>query len=342
MNDRLSNLQEAKDLAKLQAQMQRPAQTVHLDGGFELGWGTAIVCCGLVPYLNAMLPRSVWTSGWTGWIGFLPLACAAFAPYGIPKIIKRFITWPRTGYVVNPNDVTLIQLVMLMGFGLALGLCLTMPFILASEIRDVISHPGAQHDAQAIMLHSGELLVCATLAVYLARKTLRKRRPPLPTAYDSLQIKHRFAQTASGRKVLRGVKLTLLLLFLGTPVLAGALVFGLIYLVKSVTSRAELSLPQIGVVTLFVATNALLYLMCNAVAIKRYRWKWLVLALMVLGPMGMGWIVPWPAVQPQLTPVVQLFPPQAMLSIGFAWCLSGIAALILFVRHHPLPAADAA
>jgi hypothetical protein len=39
--------------------MLRPTQNVNMDGSFELGWGMALLCFGLVPYLNAVLPKSV-------------------------------------------------------------------------------------------------------------------------------------------------------------------------------------------------------------------------------------------------------------------------------------------
>jgi hypothetical protein len=168
--------------------MQRPAQNVNMDGSFELGWGMALLCFGWVPYLNAVLPKSIWASPWTAWISYLPmicLICAGFAPYGIPRMIMRFITWPRTGYVVNPNDVKLIQLVMLMVFGAALGFSLT-------------------------------------------------------------------------------------------------------------------------------------------------------LAIMLVGPITVAPAIPYPDVGPEMTPILGPFPP-VMLSMGLAWCLSGVASLISFIRHNPPP-----
>ena len=225
----LPDVPEVGDLAKLQAQMLRPAQNVNMDGSFELGWGTALLCFGSVSYLNAVLPESVWTSWWTAWIGYLPLICAGFAPYAIPRMIKRFITWPRTGYVANPNDLKLIQLVMLMVFGGALGFSLSLPFVLVSEIREAISQAGAHSDLHSIILHGIELLVCATLAVYLGRKTIRKRQP-LPAAYDAALINQGLGQTSAGRKTLRVVKFTLLLMFVGIPILVCGVVFGLMYL----------------------------------------------------------------------------------------------------------------
>jgi hypothetical protein len=332
----LSNLSEVRDLAKLQAQMQRPAQNVNMDGSFEVGWGMAPLLFGSVSYLNAVLPKSVWASPWTAWIAYLPLICAGFAPYGIPRMVKKFITWPRTGYVVNPNDVKLIQLVMIMGFGAALGFSVALPFILVAEIREAISQQGAHRDLHSIISHGIKLLVCATLAVYLGRKTIRKRQP-LPAAYDAALINQGLRETAAGRKRLRVVKSTLLLMFIGIPILVCGVVFGLMYWSKSVMRHMETQWPQLGILSFLVATNAILYLMGNGVAIKQHRWKWLVLPIMLIGPIVLAPAIPYPAVQPELLPSLELFPPQVMLVMGQVWFLSGAATLISFIRHNPLP-----
>ena len=339
MKDTLQGLPgapEVADLARLQAQMLRPAQNVNVDGSFELGWGMALLCFGSVCYLDADLPEPVGTSQWAAWIGYVPLICAGFAPYAIPRMIKRFITWPRTGYVANPNDLKLRQLVMLMVFGGALGLSLTLPFLLVSEIRGAISHTGAHSDLHSIILHGVGLLVCATLAVYLGRKTIRKRQP-LPSAYDAALINQGLGQTSAGGKILRVVKLRLLLMFVGIPVLACGVIVGLMYLGKSVIHHTEIHWPELGILSFLVAINAILYLMGNGVAIKQHRWKWLMLAIMLIGPIVVAPVIPYPAVKPELMPTLELFPPQVMLVMGLVWFLSGAATLISFIRHNPLP-----
>ncbi len=337
----LPNASEVGDLAKLQAQMLRPAQKVNMDGSFELGWGTALLCFGLVPYLNAVLAKSVWASPLTVWIGYLPmicLTCAAFAPYGIPRMIKRFFTWPRTGYVANPNDLKLSQLVRLMVFGAALGLSLSLPFVLVSEIRGAISHAGAHSDLQSSILHGVELVVCATLAVYLGRKTIRKRQP-MPSAYDAALINKGLGQTSAGGKILHVVKVRLLLMFVGIPIMVCAGVFGLMYLNSSVMRHTEIHWPELGILSFLVAINAILYLMGNGVAIKQHHWKWLVLGIMLIGPIAVTPAIPYPDVGPDMTPILGPFPP-VMLSMGLVWCLSGAATLISFIRHNPLPSTE--
>jgi hypothetical protein len=111
------------------------------------------------------------------------------------------------------------------------------------------------------------------------------KRKPLPSAYDTALIKG-MQQMDMGRKVVRRVKLTLLVLFLGIPVLVCGIVFGVNYLSRSVLSRGAIEWAQFGVLSFTGGCNALLYLMGNAVALKQHRWKWLTLALLVVGPLG--------------------------------------------------------
>jgi hypothetical protein len=187
-------------------------------------------------------------------------------------------------------------------------------------------------------LHGIELFVCATLAVYLGRKTIRKRQP-LPAAYDAALINQGFRQTAAGRKHLRLVRFALLLMFAGIPILVCGVVFGLMYLSKSVMRHTEIHWPQLGVLSFLVATNAVLYLMGNGVAIKQHRWKWLVLAILLIGPIVVAPAIPYPAVKPELIPILEPFPP-VMLSLGLVWSLSGAATLLSFIRHNPLPSTE--
>ena len=40
---------EVRELARLQTRMQRPGLEVNREGSFEIGWGIAMLCCGVVP-----------------------------------------------------------------------------------------------------------------------------------------------------------------------------------------------------------------------------------------------------------------------------------------------------
>ncbi|MGH7967807.1 MAG: hypothetical protein ACREIC_03670, partial [Limisphaerales bacterium] len=246
MNDdseRLTGMAEARELAALQAQMQRPAQNLNKDGGFELGWGLSLLCLGLAPYFSAVVTKSSWFSAWTAWIAFLPFICAAFAPYAVPKMIKRFITWPRTGYFANPDEVTLKQLVLLLVFGSAVGASLGQAFVLLVKVHEGTGGPGRHGEIQGILVNCIGLVLGAILAAYLGPKVIRKRKPA-PAAYDAALITQGLKRTAAGRKRLRVVKFTLITMFLATPILVCGVVYGLMYSSRLVLRHGEIHWSQ--------------------------------------------------------------------------------------------------
>jgi hypothetical protein len=77
---------------------------------------------------------------------------------------------------------------------------------------------------------------------------------------------------------------------------------------------------------------ALLYLMMNAVSIKERRWKWLLVVLMALGPLGICSFVPGNFIEVS-RPV--------MLFLGLVCFISGAVTLFSFLRHHQPPAPEA-
>ena len=122
-----------EDFRKLYYDTLRPARYVNIEGSAELGWGVAMVCFGLNSCIYLLFPHSPWTK----WATWLFLACAAFAPLLLPRIIKKFITWPRTGYVAYRHDkkfwTTIVSSTVIAG---VLGLLL--PVLLKSEIREAV------------------------------------------------------------------------------------------------------------------------------------------------------------------------------------------------------------
>src|SRR5215471_14732180 len=87
----VEDIQELRDLATLQAQMQKPARHTNIDGSFELGWGTMLLCAGLVPYFNAAVPKALWSSPWL-----------AYTAYGAPALHGLCsICHPKTGQTVH-------------------------------------------------------------------------------------------------------------------------------------------------------------------------------------------------------------------------------------------------
>jgi hypothetical protein len=327
-----------RELAELQARMLRPAQNVNMDGGFELGWGTAIFVFGLVPYLNALIPKTVFASPWTSWIAYVPLLGAAFAPYAIPRAIKRFVTWPRTGYVVSPNDLKLGYLVKLMVFGGALGLTFSLPFFMVSQIGDALNQPAAHRHLSGIIWHAAEFLVCGTLVVYLGRKVIRKRPPP-PAAYDTVILNEGLKQAPISQTRLRLLKTIVPLVLLGILLLLCAAVLGVLLMSKSILHLRTMRWSECGLVCFLVACNAALYLMANGIAFKQHPWKWLVVPAMLIGPILLAPAIPYPATQPELLPLFEQMPP-AMICLGLVWFLSGSFTLLSFVRHNPIPSAE--
>jgi len=76
---------------------------------------------------------------------------------------------------------------------------------------------------------------------------------------------------------------------------------------------------------ILVVSNPILYLMINAVSIKEHRWKWLLLVLIALGPLGICLLVPGNFIA--LSRPVMLF-------LGLVWLFSGAVTLFTFLRHH--------
>lgn len=325
---------EARELASLQAQMQRPSLATNQDGSFELGWGLALLCFGFIPYLTTLLHKVSYGS----WVSGLLFLCAVFAPYAVPKLIKRSVTWPRTGYVAVPNEIKFIQLVKLMVFGAALGFAASLPLILVSEIRDVLRQAPTERHLGRILLHGIEFLVCVAVAIYLGRTTIRKREP-LPTAYNGALIHQQLSQVSGGRTILWTVRFVLLGMFVGVPVLVGAVVIGLAY-ASSLSGRTELRWQDWAFICLVVATNGILYLMANGVALRQHRWKWTGFALLVAGPILLAPVMPLPAFQQEWAPLSRGFPPVALF-LGGIWVLSGLATLGWFIRHNPPRALEA-
>jgi hypothetical protein len=328
---------EARELAKLQTRMQRPGLEVNREGSFELGWGIMMLCGGLSPYYSAVAIKWALYSPWTNWLAYLPLICGFFALYAVPKLIKRFITWPRTGYVANPNEVKLGRLLMLMVFGAALGGAIGQLYTLV--FREVVMRglPAFQNAGPSVPLICIKLVIYVTVVVYLGLRVIQKRRPPLPSAYDAAIINQGLNQTASGRKIVRGVKVALLAMFIGLPLFAFAIVFGLLYGTKLLLHHTEFHWSQLGMPVFLVACNALLYLMASGVVLKPNRWKWFMVPLMLLVPILVGPAIAYPATSSGSFPMFEPLPP-VMLCIGGLWFLSGAIALILFMHHNRLPA----
>ena len=91
--------------------------------------------------------------------------------------------------------------------------------------------------------------------------------------------------------------------------------------------------PLKGMQGVLVVSNALLYLMIAAGSLGKHPWKWLMLLVMVLVPLGICLLFPGD-LSTQL--------PRVMVCAGLLWLISGGATLYLYLRHTPPPVQGAA
>jgi hypothetical protein len=85
----------------IQQYMERPKQYANIDGTVEMTYGVLFLGIALWGYLQGLLPgSSMWRHTPYGLIlmeaVIIPFVCLG---YFAPKAIKKYITYPRTGYV---------------------------------------------------------------------------------------------------------------------------------------------------------------------------------------------------------------------------------------------------
>jgi hypothetical protein len=91
---------------EIQTCLGRPKRYNNIDGSCDMMFGLLVLGFTLLGYLQTVLPEeSVWQRGLSGMLLFF----AVLGPmmgliYWIPKVIKKRITWPRTGYVLLHTD----------------------------------------------------------------------------------------------------------------------------------------------------------------------------------------------------------------------------------------------
>jgi hypothetical protein len=126
----------AKENCQIQKDMLRPMRYEMIDGAGEIGWGAAILLFAMSSYTTVILPKT-WM--WTGWIGMLLCLSGGLAPYGVHKAIKKYITWPRTGYVALRHDTKSWRIGMITGVVVAAGVSIGLTFLLRPEMRQMAS-----------------------------------------------------------------------------------------------------------------------------------------------------------------------------------------------------------
>jgi drug/metabolite transporter (DMT)-like permease len=86
---------------ELKEYMDRPKRYDNIDGTGEMAFGLMALGFTLLGYLQTILPKdSFWKRGSSGMLLFFVILLPMFGLIlWIPKVIKKRITWPRTGYV---------------------------------------------------------------------------------------------------------------------------------------------------------------------------------------------------------------------------------------------------
>jgi hypothetical protein len=141
-------LKAVKENAELQKLTLQPKRYETINGAGEIGWGLATLCFAISSYASRILPPSAWRI-WSGWF-FLASACVA-----MPLCLwasRKFVTWPRVGYVTFRRDKSwwlgIIVAVILSGV-----LSAILPFLLMREMPH--PEPGVVHAAgqSVVRLH---------------------------------------------------------------------------------------------------------------------------------------------------------------------------------------------
>jgi hypothetical protein len=115
----------------IQQYMERPKRYVNIDGTGEMGVGVCLLGLLLPGYLQAILPKdSIWRHGFPSWLlfQFTVIAFCCLGYFG-SKAIKKYLTYPRTGYVAlrSPKNFSWVRValffigvaVITVGMGLA-------------------------------------------------------------------------------------------------------------------------------------------------------------------------------------------------------------------------------
>ncbi len=334
------NTQPNQTASTIQEYSLRPGRYVNIDGSFELGWGMMLFLFALSHYLTIVFPRpSIWTKG----LGALLFICAALGPMLAPKAIKRFITWPRTGYVAfRRGKVFWIAIITGAFVSAVVSLWIVrreMPEFRAKA--GILAAPTPQgagvsvpSPGQEAVLAALISLIVAVFATYWVLR-LRKRNRAEP---DAVQPDHGGPQGPAWMKPSFAALLSrlfagtikqmtwafVLLMLVGVPLVLGAGIFGLACLDEAIVHPGAISLRRAENLTLFAGSNAILYLMGMASHLKEHPWKLPWCALLVLGSMAIGIFLPdnfSAGAQP------------IMLFLGIAWLASGAATLFSYLRR---------
>ena len=157
-------LQTLKEQDQIQKTMLRTRRYETINGAGEIGWGAALLCFALSSYTYIVLPYSMWRTG----IGVLLLVGAVCAMPLCRWAIRKYITWPRTGYVAFRRDGKfwiMMVVTMVVAVGVSNGLSRLMRPEMIQLAQSQMRHPGVtspgtlSHTAKIVLAGMGPMNV---------------------------------------------------------------------------------------------------------------------------------------------------------------------------------------
>lgn len=321
------SIQAANDAKKkdpTREYMQRPARAINMDGSFELGWGVFCLSGALSIYVGSLRPRPAWVSP-VSWVLMLTMC---LAPLLIPKLVKKFITWPRSGYVAFDPKKTRLARTSGLVLGAVIGAGLAMLWVAERQ------HSSIKGIVAAL---AGVLVLWVVFACFRVKKecdtAFAGQQPVVPPSIAAKVTEP--PVTVPNEKMKRQIRISLFATLLAIFVIAPCVFGGIIYcwLHFALNHHARLNLTQQISTMMALICNPLLYLMINAVAVKDYKWKWIGFALLALGPLTIVTVLP--EVWEELSKPNVAVPNTLSFFISAVWLISGALTLALFMIRHP-------
>jgi hypothetical protein len=88
---------------QIQEYVSRPCRYVNIDGSNELTWGAMLCGFSCIDWLHAVTPRdSLWHRPWAQALCMVAMVLLIVLA---GKALKRYVTYPRTGFVAYPDTV---------------------------------------------------------------------------------------------------------------------------------------------------------------------------------------------------------------------------------------------
>jgi hypothetical protein len=176
------------------------------------------------------------------------------------------------------------------------------------------------------------LMICGALASRSIPKAIKKHITWPRTGY--VAYPHDTTPLRIGRVVgaVLVVGVVIVLLHLTRPEVTGSMVLSEMRQHGAI-NHGTLSLAQEVLLAGFGVLNVPQYVMSAVGSFRKHPWKWLLLVLMVLGPLGITLTVPGSFIE-RLRPV--------SLFVGLVWLISGGATLYSYLRQTKPPAPEAA